>query len=67
MCAIRSKPYGSDLRRKAKIDSKNPKNLFGLFIFPQKLRRRLKRFFTVILHLIRAQCVQLDQNRMAGI
>ena len=68
MYAIRSKPYGWDLRKEAKISSKNTKqNNFGLFIFPQKLRRRLKRFFTVILHHITAPWVQLDQNRMAGI
>ena len=68
MCAIRSKPYGWDLRKKAKISSKNTqKNIFGLFIFPQKLSRRLKRLFTVILQHITAPCVQIDQNRMAGI
>ena len=68
MCAIRSKPYGWDQRKKAKISSKNTKkNIFGLFIFPQKLCRRLTRLFTVILHHIRAPCVQLLQNRMAGI
>ena len=61
VCAIRSKPYGWDLRKKAKSSSKDTKkNIFGLFIFPQKLCRRLKRLFTVILHLITAQCVQLD-------
>ena len=68
MCAIKSKPYGWDLRKKDKISSKNTKkNIFGLFIFPQKLCRRLKLLFTVILHHIRAPCVQLCQNRMAGI
>ena len=41
-------------------------NVFGLFIFPQKLCRQLKRLLTVILHHIRAPCVQLCQNRMAG-
>ena len=68
MCAIRSKPYGWDLTTQAKISSKNTKkNIFGLFIFPQKLCRRLKRLFTVILHHITAPCVQLDQNCIAGI
>ena len=68
MCAIRSKLYSWDLRRKAKISSKNTKkNTFGLFIFPQKLGSRLKLLFTVILHHITAPCVQLDQNRKAGI
>ena len=68
MCAIRSKPYGWNLRKKAKISSKNTKkNIFGLFIFPNKLCRRLKRLFTVTLLHIRAPCVQLCQNRMAGI
>ena len=52
MCAIRSKPYSWDLRKKAKDSSKNTKkNIFGLFIFPQKLCRLLKRLFTVI-HII---------------
>ena len=67
VCTIRSKPYDWDLRKKAKISSKDKKNIFGLFIFPQKLCRRLKRLFTVILHHITAPCVQLDQNRMARI
>ena len=68
MCAIRSKQYGWDLRKKAKISSKNTKKaIFGLFIFSQKLCRRLKRLFTVILHQITAPCEQVDQNRMAGI
>ena len=68
MCAIRSKLYSWDLRRKAKISSKNTKKKhFGLFIFPQKLGSRLKLLFTVILHHITAPCVQLDQNRKAGI
>ena len=68
MCAIRPKPYGWDLRKKDKISSKNTKkNIFGLFIFPQKLCRRLKRLFTVILHHFTAPCVQLDQNCIAGI
>ena len=67
VCTIRSKPYDWDLRKKAKISSKDKKNIFGLFIFPQKLCRQLKRLFTVILHHITAPCVQLDQNRMAGI
>ena len=68
MCAIRPKPYGWDLRKKDKISSKNTKkNIFGLFIFHQKLCRRLKRLFTVILHHFTAPCVQLDQNRIAGI
>ena len=68
MCAIRSKPYGWDLRKTDKISSKNTKkNFFGLFIFPQKLCRRLKLLFTVIPHHIAAPCVQLDQNRIAGI
>ena len=68
MCAIRSKPYGWNLRKKDKISSKNTKkNIFGLFLFPQKLCRRLKRLFTVTLLHIRAPCVQLCQNRMAGI
>ena len=68
LCAIGSKPYGWDLKKKATISSKNTKkNIFGLFIFPQKLCSRLKLLFTVILHHITAPCVQLDQNRMAGI
>ena len=68
MCAVSSKPYGWDLRKNAESSSKNTKkNIFGLFIFPQKLCKRLKRLFTVILHHITAPCVQLDQNRMAGI
>ena len=68
VCAIRSKPYGWDLRKKDKISSKTTKkNIFGLFIFPQKLCRRLKRLLTVILHHITAPCVQLCQNRMTGI
>ena len=67
MCANRSKPYGWDLRKKAKISSKNTKKNFGLFIFPQKLCRRLKRLFKVILHHVKAPCVQFLQNRMAGI
>ena len=68
MCAIRSKPYCWNLRKKDKISSKNTKkNIFGLFLFPQKLCRRLKRLFTVTLLHIRAPCVQLCQNRMAGI
>ena len=68
VCAIRSKPYSWDLRKKSKDSSKNTqKNIFGLFMFPQKLCWRLKRLFTVILHHIRAPCVQLHQNRMAGI
>ena len=47
VCAIRSKPYGWDLRKKAKISSKDTKkNIFGFFIFPQKLCRRLKRLFS---------------------
>ena len=40
--------------------------MFGLFIFSQKLYRRLKQLFTVILHNITAPCVQSDQNRMVG-
>ena len=68
VCANRSKPYGWNLRKKAKISSKNTKkNLFGIFIIPQKLCRRLKRLFKVILHHVRAPCVQLLHNRMAGI
>ena len=68
MCAIRSKPYGWDLRKKEKVSSKNTnKAIFGLFIFYQKLCRRLILFFAVVLHHIRAPCLQLDQNRMAGI
>ena len=68
MYAIRSKPYGWGLGKNAKISSKNTKKaVFGLLIYPQKLCRRLKQFFTVILHHIRAPCVQLDQKRMAGI
>ena len=67
MCAIGSKPYSWDLRKKAEISSKNTKNSFGLFIFPQKLCRRLKRLFKVILHHVRAPCVHLRQNRTAGI
>ena len=68
MCAIRSKPYDCDLRKETKISSKNTKkNIFGLFIFPQKLCRRLKRLSRVILHHITAPCVQLDRNCMAGI
>ena len=67
VCANRSKPYGWDLRKKAKISSKNTKKNFGLFIFPQKLCRRLKRFFKVILHHVKSPCVQFLQNRMAGI
>ena len=68
MCAVSLKPYGWDPRKNAESSSKNTKkNIFGLFIFPQKLCRRLKRLFTVILHHITAPCVQLDQNRMAGI
>ena len=51
--------------RKSKLVLKKTKAIFGLFIFSQKLCRRLKRFFTVILHHIRAPCVQLDQNRIA--
>ena len=53
--------------RKLKLVQKTEKNVFGLFIFPQKLCRQLKRLLTVILHHIRAACVQLCQNRMAGI
>ena len=53
--------------RKPKLVQKTQKAIFGLFIFSQKLCRRMKRFFTVTLHHIRAPCVQLDQNRMAGI
>ena len=68
LCANRSKPYGWDPRKKAKISSKDTKkNNFGFFMFPQKLCRRLKRLFTVFLHHITAPCVQIDQNRMAGI
>ena len=69
MCAIRSKQYGWDLRKKAKtiFKKKTQKGHFGLFIFSQKLCMRMKRFFTVILHRITAACVQLDQNRIAGI
>ena len=49
MYAVRPKPYGWDLKKKAKISSKNTKKaIFGLFIFSQKLCRRLKRFYTVI-------------------
>ena len=36
MCAIRSKQYGWDLRKKAKIILKNTKSHFGLFIFSAK-------------------------------
>ena len=54
--------------RKLKLVQKTQKkNVFGLFIFPQKLCKQLKRLFTVILHQIRAPCVQLCQKRMAGI
>ena len=68
VCAIRSKPYGWDLRTKAKSRSKDTKkNIFGLFILSQNMCRRLKRLFIVILHHITVPCVQLDQNRMAGI
>ena len=69
VCAIRLEPYGWDLRKEAKISSKDTKkkNIFGFFKFPQKLCRRLKRLFTVIIHHNTAPCVQSDQNRMAGI
>ena len=54
--------------RKLKLVHKTQKKtVFGLFIFAQKLCRQLKRLLTVILHHIRAPCVQLCQNRMAGI
>ena len=53
--------------RKLKLVQKTHKKTFLDFIFPQKLCRRLKRLFTVILHHITAPCVQIDQNRMAGI
>ena len=53
--------------RKLKLVQKTQKNNFGLFIIPQKLYKQLKRLFTVILHHITAPCVQIDQNRMAGI
>ena len=33
MCAIRSKPYGWDLRKKAKISSKNKKKTFLDFLY----------------------------------
>ena len=67
MCAVMSKPYGWDLRKTLKEVKKTQKDLFGFFIFPQKLYKQLKRLFTVILHHITAPCVQIDQNRMAGI
>ena len=41
--------------------------MFGLFLIFSKTVQALKRLFTVILHHITAPCVQLDQNRMAGI
>ena len=67
VCAIRLKPYGWDLRKKAKFSSKDTKKPFWIFYISQKLCRRLKRLFTVVLHHITAPCVQLDQNRIARI
>ena len=47
MCAIRSNPYGWDLRKVTKISSKDTrKAIFGLFILSRKLCRRLKQFFS---------------------
>ena len=54
-------------RKTTLVQKTQKKTFFGLFIFPQKLCRRLKRLLTVILHHITAPCVQLDQNRMARI
>ena len=45
MCAIRSKPYGSDLRRKAKIDSKNPKKPFWTFHSSSKTAQAIETIF----------------------
>ena len=67
MCGIRSKPYSWDLRKNAKISSKNTKkNIFGLFIFPQKLCRRMKRLFTVILHHIPGTTVCAIRSKPYG-
>ena len=59
---------GWDLRKKAKISSKNTKKKhFWTFYISSKTVQAIETIFTVILHHIRARCVQLHQNRMAGI
>ena len=67
MCAIRSKPYGWDLRKKEKVSSKNTNKAFWTFYLLSKTVQAIDRIFKVILHHNFAPYVQLDQKRMAGI
>ena len=59
---------GWDLKKKAKISSKNTKKKhFWTFYFSSKAVQAIETIFTFILYHITAPCVQSDQNSMAGI
>ena len=45
MCAIRSKPYGWDLRKKAKIISKDTKKHFWIFYISSKTVQAIETTF----------------------
>ena len=52
MCAIKSKPYGWDLRKKTKLVQKTQKgHLWTIYIF-SKVVQALETIFTAILHHI---------------